>query len=110
LTSALDGGDWSATRPGRFTPGETAPGTHYTGVWLGPRAGLYVMEKIKISAIKPRSCSLSLYRLSYLGSHKPPGSHWIYGWVGLSAGVDVTEKRKIAWPRRELNPGRPTLR
>jgi hypothetical protein len=23
LTSALDGGEWSASRPGRFTPGET---------------------------------------------------------------------------------------
>jgi hypothetical protein len=25
LTSALDGGEWSASRPGRFTPWETAP-------------------------------------------------------------------------------------
>jgi hypothetical protein len=28
LTSALVGGEWSASRPGRFTPGERAPGTH----------------------------------------------------------------------------------
>jgi hypothetical protein len=35
-TSALDGGEWSASRPGRaFTPG-----THCTGGWVGPRAGL----------------------------------------------------------------------
>jgi len=27
LTSALDGGEWSASRPGRFTPRERAPGT-----------------------------------------------------------------------------------
>jgi hypothetical protein len=27
LTSALDGGKWSASRPGRFTHGERAPGT-----------------------------------------------------------------------------------
>jgi hypothetical protein len=34
-TSALDGGEWSASRPGRaFTPG-----THCTGSWVGPRAG-----------------------------------------------------------------------
>jgi hypothetical protein len=26
LTSALDGGEWSASRPGRFTPRERAPG------------------------------------------------------------------------------------
>jgi hypothetical protein len=24
----LDGGEWSASRPGRFTPRERAPGTH----------------------------------------------------------------------------------
>jgi hypothetical protein len=28
LTSALDGGEWSASRPDRFTPRERAPGTH----------------------------------------------------------------------------------
>jgi hypothetical protein len=28
LSSALDGGEWSASRPGRFTPRERAPGTH----------------------------------------------------------------------------------
>jgi hypothetical protein len=28
LTSALDGGEWSASHPGRFTPRERAPGTH----------------------------------------------------------------------------------
>jgi hypothetical protein len=31
LTSALAGGEWSASRPGRFTPGERAPGTHWIG-------------------------------------------------------------------------------
>jgi hypothetical protein len=31
LTSALDGGEWSASRPGRFTPRERAPGTHWIG-------------------------------------------------------------------------------
>jgi hypothetical protein len=40
-TSALDGGEWSASRPGRaFTPGERTPGTHWRGGWVGPRAGL----------------------------------------------------------------------
>jgi hypothetical protein len=36
LTSALDGSEWSASRPGRFTPRETAPGTHWIGGWMGP--------------------------------------------------------------------------
>jgi hypothetical protein len=38
LTSALDGGEWSASRPGRFTPSERAPRTHWIGGWVGPRA------------------------------------------------------------------------
>jgi hypothetical protein len=33
-TSALDGGEWSASRPGRaFIPGGRTPGTHCTGGW-----------------------------------------------------------------------------
>jgi hypothetical protein len=40
LTSALVGGEWSASRPGRFTPG-----THFIGGWVDPRAGLDDMEK-----------------------------------------------------------------
>jgi hypothetical protein len=35
LTSTLDGCEWSALRHGRFIPG-----THWTGDWVGPRAGL----------------------------------------------------------------------
>jgi hypothetical protein len=40
LTSALDGGEWSASRPGHFTPRERAPGTHWIRGWVGPRAVL----------------------------------------------------------------------
>jgi hypothetical protein len=39
LTSALVGGEWLASRLGRFTPGERAPGIHWIGGWVGPRAG-----------------------------------------------------------------------
>jgi hypothetical protein len=42
-TSALDG-EWSASRPGHaFTPG-----THWTGGWVGPRAGLETEATRKI--------------------------------------------------------------
>jgi hypothetical protein len=47
LTSALVGGEWSASRPGRFTSGERAPGTHWIGGWVGPRAGLDEVERGK---------------------------------------------------------------
>jgi hypothetical protein len=40
LTSALDNGEWSASRPGRFTRKEIASGTHWIGGWAGPRSGL----------------------------------------------------------------------
>jgi hypothetical protein len=37
MTSALDGGQWSASRPGLFILGERAPVTHWFGGRLGPR-------------------------------------------------------------------------
>jgi hypothetical protein len=47
LTLALDGGEWSASRPGRFTPRERAPCTHWVGGWVGPRAILDAVVKRK---------------------------------------------------------------
>jgi hypothetical protein len=47
LFTALDGGEWSDSRPGRFTPREKAPGTHWIG-WVGSRAVLDAMVKTKI--------------------------------------------------------------
>jgi hypothetical protein len=47
LTSVLVGGEWSASRPGRLTLGVRAPGTHWIGSWVGPRAGLDDVEKRK---------------------------------------------------------------
>jgi hypothetical protein len=45
LTSALVGGEWSASRPGRFTSEGRAPGIHCIGGWVNPRAGLDDVEK-----------------------------------------------------------------
>jgi hypothetical protein len=47
LTSAVDGDDWSASRPGRFTPGERIPGNHWIGSWVGLRIGLDTVPKRK---------------------------------------------------------------
>jgi hypothetical protein len=61
LNSALDGGEWSASRHSRFIPREGAPGTHWIGGWVGPRAGLDAVVKRKIPSLcrntKPRSSS-----------------------------------------------------
>jgi hypothetical protein len=45
MTSALLGGEWSASRPGLFIPGERGPGTHCMGGWMDSRAVLDDMEK-----------------------------------------------------------------
>ena len=39
MTAALEGGEWSAARPGRTLPPGKTP-TNFTGGWVGPRAGL----------------------------------------------------------------------
>jgi hypothetical protein len=48
LTTALDGGEWSASRHGHFTPRERAPSTHWIGGRVGPRAALDAVLKRKI--------------------------------------------------------------
>jgi len=49
-TSALEEGEWSASRPSRFNPRERTPGTHWIGVWMGPRAVLDMVCKKKFPA------------------------------------------------------------
>jgi hypothetical protein len=54
LTLAL-GDEWSASRSGRFTPRERAPGTHWIGGWVGPRAVLNAVVKRKIPSPRRES-------------------------------------------------------
>jgi hypothetical protein len=73
LTSALVEGEWSASRPGRFTLGKRASSTHWIGGWVGLRAGLDGMEKWKFLTLLELELrplgrpirSQSLYRLRY---------------------------------------------
>jgi hypothetical protein len=60
LPSTLDRGEWSTSRLGRFTPKERAPGTHWTGVYVGPRAGVIAVTRksLPLPGIEPRSSSL----------------------------------------------------
>jgi hypothetical protein len=44
LTSTLDEGEWSASRPGRFTPY-----IHFTEGWMNPRAGMGTTKKRKMN-------------------------------------------------------------
>jgi hypothetical protein len=55
LISALDWGEWSASRPGRFTPRERAPGAHWIGGCVGPRAVLDAVVKREIPSPRRES-------------------------------------------------------
>jgi len=46
--SVLDGGEWSASRPGRFTAREGAPCAHWIEGWVGLRVCLDAVVKGKI--------------------------------------------------------------
>lgn len=48
LTSALDRGEWPASRFGQFIPCEPAPVTHWIGGRVGPRTDLGAVEKRRI--------------------------------------------------------------
>jgi hypothetical protein len=69
--SALTGGEWSASRSGRFTAEERAPSTHWIGGWVDPKAGLDDVEKgkfltspgLELRPLVRPARSRSLYRL-----------------------------------------------
>jgi hypothetical protein len=67
LTSVLDGGEWSASRPGRFTSRERAPGTHWIGGCVGPRAVLDAVVKRKFPS--PRRESNPRTPIDFPGTH-----------------------------------------
>jgi hypothetical protein len=70
LISALVGGEWSASHPGRFTYS-----THWIGGWVDPRAGLDDVEKRKFLTLPGLELRLlgrparsqSLYLIRYPG-------------------------------------------
>jgi hypothetical protein len=76
LTLALVGGEWSASRRGRFSPRKRTPGTNLTGGWVSPRAGLDDVEKKKFLTLPGLELrhlghpvrSQSLYRMRHPGS------------------------------------------
>jgi hypothetical protein len=77
LTSALATCKRSASRTGRFTPGERASGTHWIGGWVDLRAGLddlkkkefLILPELELRPLSRPARSQSLYRLSYPGSY-----------------------------------------
>jgi hypothetical protein len=62
LTLARVGGEWLASRPGRFPPGEGAPGTHWIGGWVGRKVDL---DAVIARQIKPRLLPFIFFQVSY---------------------------------------------
>jgi hypothetical protein len=57
---ALDRGDWSASRPGHFTPGKESNGAHWIADWVGPTVGTADRRTLLLSGIEPWSCCPTL--------------------------------------------------
>jgi hypothetical protein len=75
LTSALAGGESSASHPASFTLGDRAPVTHCIGGCIGPTIGLDVERRkifpllgLELQPLGRPASSQSLYRLRYPGS------------------------------------------
>lgn len=50
VSSVLEESDYSASRPGLYTPRHRAPFTHRIGGWMGPEVGLDTLVKRNIPA------------------------------------------------------------
>jgi hypothetical protein len=81
LTSALDGDVGCASSPGRFTPRERAPGTHWIGGWFDCRLGLGIF----------------LYTTAYSTALEPtqPLIQWVPGALFLGVKRSVHEADQL---------------
>jgi hypothetical protein len=85
----------------RFTPGERTPGTHCTGGWVGPRAGLDAEARGKILCLYRGSnpsrpvCTQTLYWLSYPSKYPCECGRCYFGKIGRQLGVHIKEHRHL---------------
>jgi hypothetical protein len=61
LTPILDGGEWPASCPARFTPGQRVPGTHQVQGWMGPRADLEACTRESLESERSGIFITSMY-------------------------------------------------
>jgi hypothetical protein len=71
LTSAVDGGERSASRPGRFTPRERIDYTLWIRGSVGPRAGVDAVVKRKILLLSGIIIIIELVKKFPLSQMKP---------------------------------------
>jgi hypothetical protein len=85
LTLALVRGEWLASCPCHFIPGERVPGTHWVGGWVDPRADLDNMEKWTFLTL----AGLELWTLG-----RPASSQLLY-WLRYAAVQMLTKWNSI---------------
>jgi hypothetical protein len=85
LTSALDGGEWSASRPGHALPPGKDPRYPLTGGWVGIRAGLDTEDTGKVLCLcrglnpGPPVCSQTLYVIRCVRFYNRFGGNTVKG-------------------------------
>jgi hypothetical protein len=122
LTSALDGGEWSASRPARFTPGLRTPATHWTGGWVEQIKQLII--KVKYSCASPSTTPWIHMGSGGIAPHIPNaatrrrrvatvtiqsfflwGKNHTGGWAGSRDGPDAVGRRKKIPSLPGIEPG-----
>jgi hypothetical protein len=93
LTSALEAGEWSASRPGHFTPRERAPGTLWIGGWVGPRAVLDAVVQRNLIFISGNK--FRLWEKSQAINYQPLKLSTIFR-------INFTLKMEVAWTSETL--------
>jgi hypothetical protein len=119
LTSGLDVGEWSASRPVRFIPRKGAPCTHWIGGWVGPRAVLDAVVKRKVSSphweSNPRTPIVQPAAQRYTDWAVTALANWSSScnikirYVNLVCKFIVYLSRYLTLQKREMTRGRPSL-
>jgi hypothetical protein len=91
LTSALAGGEWSESRPGRYTSRGRVPGTDWIGGWVGPRTGL---DHVCISQYQFQAKAVKSFRTRRIVD-KRTKSHYVIVLCSLY--------RRVLWRRQNTN-------
>ena len=78
MTAALEGGEWSAARPGRTLPRERA-GTHFTGRLGGPQGRSGRSENLVPTGI--RSWTVQPVAVAIPTELPGPHSYFIYSYI-----------------------------
>jgi hypothetical protein len=104
LTSALDWGEWSVSRPCRFIPREGAPATHCIGGWVGPRVVWMLWRRGKSCTARNRTLAIQPIACRYTDSpHGMIGYRISKDWVPVHhfnasiSGLNCVVAHSIIW-------------